>query len=113
MMHEKTFLALVVLLVIGVWAVVLQNSGLIPPVSTPKVDVANTVQVRGSVDVDNTVSVDVDNTVTVDTNGPIDVNLAKVVGYSLVSSRQGMYIGVSSTDNTVIPIHWGEITISR
>jgi len=109
MKHEKTFLTLVMLLVLGVWAIVLQNSGLLPPILAPKVDVANTVWVRGSVDVGNTVdvrgSVDVDNTA--------DVNLSEVVGHSLVSSKHGMYIGVSSIENTIIPIHWGEITISR
>ena len=103
MKYEKTFLTLGMLLVLGVWAIVLQNSGLIPPVSAPKVDVANTIRVRGSVDVDNTV----------DVRGSVDVNLSEVVGHSLVSSQRGMYIGVNSTENTIIPIHWGEITISR
>lgn len=97
MKHEKAILLLVSLLVIGIWMIVLQNTGLIPPIFIHKVDVVNTVDVSGSVDVDNTV----------------DVNLAEVVGHSLLSSKRGMYIGVSSTENTVIPINWGEIAISR
>ena len=105
MKHQKMFLVLLTLLVVGVWAIVLQNTGLIPPLSRPEVDVANTVRIRGSVDVDNTV--------TLDTYRSIDVNLAEVAGYDLVSSERGMYIGVSSSDNKIIPVHWGEITISR
>ncbi len=97
MKHEKALLLLVSLLVIGVWMIVLQNTGLIPPISMHKVNVVNTVDVSGSIDVDNTV----------------DVNLAEVVGHGLVSSERGMYIGVSSTENTIIPINWGEIVISR
>ena len=111
MKHEKVLLFLISLLIVGVWVIAFQNAGLISPVSTP------TVRVIGSVDVDNTVrvrgSVDVDNTVSIDTFGALDVNIAEVVGHNLVSSKKGMYIGVSSTENTIIPINWGEIGISR
>jgi hypothetical protein len=109
MKYEKAFLVLVFFLVTGVWAIVLQNFGFIPPISKPRVNVDNTVDIRGSVDVDNTVdirgSVDVDNTV--------DINVAEVVGYGLVCSKLGMHIGVNSTSNTIIPINWGEVSIGR
>ena len=61
------------------------------------VEIGNTVDVRGSVDVDNT----------------LDINLAAVVGSRLVTSERGMFIGVSSTDNKIIPINWGSIDASR
>ncbi len=107
MKYEKVFLFLIVALAVGVWVIVLQNSGIIPRVETQYVKVANIVAVRGSVDVDNTVdvrgSVDVDNTV--------DMNLSEVVGYSLVTSKKGMHIGVISVNNTIIPIDWGEVDV--
>lgn len=55
----------------GVWAIVLQNAGVIPRVKEQEVYVAG-----GSVDVDNTVGVNVGNTV--------DVNLEEINGKSNV-----------------------------
>jgi hypothetical protein len=103
MKFEKLKIVLNLILTIGVWVLVLQFAGIIPQHKIPlvrvmgNVSVINTVGVTGSVDVDNT----------------IDVNLSEVVGYGLVCSQQGMYIGVNSTKNTIIPIHWGEISVSR
>jgi multidrug efflux pump subunit AcrA (membrane-fusion protein) len=97
------------LIAVGVAIIALQNAGIIRPLRTPYVAVAGSVAVTGSVDIDNTVDV----TGSVDINNTVDVNLAEVVGTMLVQSKDGMAIGVSSTANTVIPISWGEISISR
>lgn len=58
----KTILAIIA---IGIWAIVLQNAGVIPTkqnvyVKGGSIDVDNTVRVKGSVDVDNTVSISID-----------------------------------------------------
>ena len=87
------------LLLFGVLILILQNAGIIQPVTRPRVTVS------GSVDVDNTVDVSV--------TGNVDANLSAVAGYDLVTSKQGMFLGVSSTEKTIIPIHWGEISISQ
>ena len=65
--------AILVIIGIGIWAIVLQNAGIIPTKQnvyvkggyidadvSGSVDVDNTVRVRGDVDVDNTVSVSID-----------------------------------------------------
>ena len=88
------------LIVIGILVIALQNAGIISPHNPPKIVVT---KVFGSVEVEGTV--DVGNTV--------DVNLAAVVGTTLVQTQNGMQIGVNSTQNTVIPINWGEIEITR
>ncbi len=100
-MKEFTRITLPLYLIsIGVAVIALQNAGVIPPHEQQKVvvtDIGAAVEVRGNVDVDNTV----------------DVNLSQVVGHDLVESKNGMYIGVNSTQNTVIPINWGEVSIAR
>jgi hypothetical protein len=70
-----------ILIALGVWLLVLQNAGLIPSVKT------------------------------VHAQGVMDVNIHSVVGRQLVESKKGMHIGVSSTGDTIIPVHWGEITV--
>lgn len=63
----------------GVWAIVLQNAGVIPRVKEQEVYVAG-----GSVDVDNTVGVNVGNTVDVNLGNTVDVNLEEINGKSNV-----------------------------
>jgi len=74
MKSEITLRLILLSISLGIWLIVLQNSGIIP--ITQRVKVINTVDVAGSVDVENTVhikgSVDIDNTV--------DVNLNEVLG---------------------------------
>lgn len=74
MKSDISLKSILIAIALGIWVIVLQNTGLIP--TTQKVKVMNTVDVSGSVDVDNTVkvkgSIDVDNTV--------DVNLNEVLG---------------------------------
>ena len=65
---------------VGIWVIVLQNAGVVPPIPTLRAQ------------------------------APIDVNLYSVVGRPLVESKTGMLIGVSGANNTLIPINWGEVT---
>lgn len=62
---------ILIVIAIGIWAIVLQNAGVIP--TNQNVKVVNEVDayVRGSVDVDGSVSV----------ANTVDVNLDKVLGY--------------------------------
>lgn len=69
-----SFKTILIIIGLGIWAIVLQNAGIIPTkqnvyVKGGFVDIDNTVRVKGSVDVDNRVnvqgSVDVDNTISV------------------------------------------------
>ena len=64
--------------------------------------------VRMEVDVEN-----ISQPVWVTLSDTVDVNLSEVVGRQLVESERGMYIGVNSVENTVIPINWGEVSIGR
>ena len=57
--------------------------------------------------------VEIDGPVEIESPQAIDVNLSQVVGRNLVESKSGMFIGVSSTSNTVIPINWGEVSIKE
>jgi len=59
--------AILIAIGIGIWVIVLQNAGIIPTKQNVYVkggyidaDIDGTVDVRGSVDVDNTVSVSID-----------------------------------------------------
>lgn len=70
---------------IGIWAVVLQNAGVIPT--------KQNVYVKGGyIDADVSGSVDIDNTV--DVNGYIDVNIQAINGKSnaFYKDRDGDYV---------------------
>lgn len=62
-MKDKTLKIVLIVIAVGIWAIVLQNAGIIP--TNQNVKVVNEVDayVRGRVDVDGSVSVD--NTVSV------------------------------------------------
>lgn len=62
--------AILIIIAAGIWAIVLQNAGIIP--TSQNVEVTNSVSVKGSVDVDNTV----------DVSGYLDVNLEAINGKS-------------------------------
>jgi hypothetical protein len=86
-MDSKNISLKVVLITIavGIWAIVLQNAGVIP--TSQNVKVVNTVDVSGNVDADISGSVSVDNTV--------DINIEEVNGYKAKSYGKGL-LGVSS-----------------
>ena len=102
MKSDRVYRFVVVVGVLGVWALVLQNAGVIPAIRphhvVGEVAVVSPVEVEGRVDVDSI-------------SDTVDVNLAAVTGRDLVESRQGMYIGVLGAENQVIPVHWGEVSI--
>ena len=76
---------ILIIMTIGIWAVVLQNAGIIPTKQNVYVK-GGYVDVSGSVDVDNTVyvsgSVEVDNTV--------DVNIDQINGYNAQTYDAGL-----------------------
>ena len=76
--------AILITIAIGIWAIVLQNAGLIP--TNKNVNVVNTVDVNGNVNADVSGSVSVDNTV--------DINISEVNGRQAVSYGNG-HLGVS------------------
>lgn len=63
---NKTSKIILLVIAMGIWAIVLQNAGVIPTSQNVKVVngvdtyVNGTVKVSGSVDIDNTVSVSID-----------------------------------------------------
>ena len=75
--------AIQVIIGIGIWAIVLQNAGIIPTkqnvyVKGGYIDVDNTVDIYGSVSVDN----------------EVDINISSVNGYQTKSYRKG-HLGVT------------------
>jgi hypothetical protein len=109
-MPDRYYRLLVLIGVVGVWVLVLQNAGVIPALRPQSVKVDGAVIVSGEVDVGNTVQIE--GTVNVDNiSSTVDVNFAQVVGRDLVESERGMFIGVSSNDDRVIPVHWGEVSV--
>lgn len=69
--------AILVIIAIGIWAVVLQNSGVIP--TTQRVRVTNTVDANAHV----TGEVEIENTV--------DVNIEAINGYNTVTTGNGTH----------------------
>ena len=76
--------AILITIAIGIWAIVLQNAGVIP--TNQNVKVVNTVDVGGSVRVFGEVDANVVNTV--------DINISEVNGRQAVSYGNG-HLGVS------------------
>ena len=107
-MNDRLLQFTVLIGVVGIWVLIFQNAGMISPVSSRRVEPDQPLTITGRVRIDGPVDVNV-----LDIQQPLDVNLHSVVGRALVESKQGMDIGVSSAKNTVIPIHWGEISIVR
>lgn len=87
-----SFNVILVVIAIGIWVNVLQNAGIIP--TNQNVKVVNTVsaQVHGSVDVDNTVQV----------TGYIDVNLDAING-----KRRAFYDFNGDRNFVRIPVYTG------
>ncbi len=78
------------LLVAGVWIIVFQNAGIIPPVN-PQVIVADSaLKVMGEVDVVNTVFI----------KGSVDANIESINGYNKFykDPRTGEYYVIPVTD---------------
>lgn len=83
-----TLKTILIVMTIGIWAIVLQNAGIIP--TNQNVKVVNTVDTYvngGYIDADVSGSVDVDN--------EIDVNISSVNGYQAKSYGNG-HLGVTT-----------------
>ncbi len=78
------------LITVGIWIIVFQNAGIIPQMAPQKIAVDSTMQVSGSVDVDNTVFI----------KGAVDANIESINGYNKFykDPRTGQYYVIPTTD---------------
>tara|TARA_R110002126_G_C10435304_1_gene498485 strand:+ start:1413 stop:1694 length:282 start_codon:yes stop_codon:yes gene_type:complete len=79
--------AILIIMTVGIWAVVLQNAGIIPTKQNVYVK-GGYVDVSGSVDIDNTV----------DVNGYLDVNIEAING------KSNAFYKDSDGDAMVLPV---------
>lgn len=86
----KFIKAALALIVVGVWIIVLQNAGIIPPVKPMVVVADSAMRVMGEVDVNNTVFI----------KGSVDANIESINGYSKFykDPRTGEYYVIPVTD---------------
>ncbi len=77
--------AILIIMTVGIWAVVLQNAGIIPTKQNVYVK-GGYVDVSGSVDADVSGSVSIDN--------EVDINISSVNGYQAKSYGKG-HLGVT------------------
>jgi hypothetical protein len=47
----------------------------------------------------------------VDSYVPLDTNLASVGGHTILRSGRGKHFGVRGADQSIVPIHWGEVSV--
>lgn len=106
MKANNAVIVLLVMLVAGVWILVFQSVRLIGSSDHPL-----PIAVSGKLDTSGS-KIDTSGS-TVLVGGRVDANLSAVVGYPLVTSQGGMYIGVASQMGTVIPIYWGKMSLEE
>lgn len=79
-----------ILIAIGVWILVFQKAGIVPPIRNQRIVVDSLVKVTGAVEVDNTVFV----------KGSVNSNIESINGYSKFykDPRTGEYYVIPMTD---------------
>lgn len=114
------------LIAIGIACIALQNAGIIRPYEIPKSEIRGSVKVTGGSTLDHAIfekpvavelknsslNVNVENFSDLSLD-EIEANLSSVAGVPLVTSKLGANIGFESDKKTVIPINWGEFSISK
>jgi hypothetical protein len=88
--HYGFFRSVLLMIAIGIWVIVLQNAGVFPQLNPSKVRVIDLVEVKGTVDIENTVFI----------KGKVDANLESINGYSKFykDPRTGEYYVIPVTD---------------
>lgn len=103
------------LIPIGIFTIVLQNAGIIPPLNTQDVSVRGTVEVE----VGNKVDVIVDNTVDVEVGDMVSFNLAEVAGKKIKLTEESWNSDKWNLtgDNGILgdgaSINWGSVSIQK
>lgn len=79
-----------IVIAIGIWILIFQNAGIVPPIRQQRVVVDSLVRVKGAVEVDNTVFV----------KGTVNTNIESINGYSKFykDPRTGEYYVIPMTD---------------
>lgn len=85
-MNNISLKAILIVIGVGIWAIVLQNAGVIPTKQTVfvdggHVDIESLVRVFGAVEVNGSVSVD----------NTVDVNIHEINGYNQVTTGIGTH----------------------
>ena len=88
--HYRFLRSVSVVIAVGVWLIVLQNSGVFPQLRPAKVQSIAPVEVTGAVEIENIVYI----------KGQVDANLESINGYSKFykDPRTGEYYVIPVTD---------------
>lgn len=88
--HYKFFRNISILIAVGIWIIVLQNTGIFPRLLPMQVQNSSAVEVRGTVDIENTVFI----------KGNVDANIESINGYTKFykDPRTGEYYVIPVTD---------------